>query len=181
MSMSRKLHGACTSALFTAAMTGISQAPDATAPAPPGQVGWATAALATLHCLTGCAIGEVLGIVIGTAAGLASAPTVVLAVVLAFVFGYLLTTLGLRRAGVDLRTALRAALAADTASIAVMELADNAVILAVPGAMEAGLTSALFWLSLAAALAVAFLVTVPLNRWLISRGRGHAVLHAHHG
>ncbi len=147
----------------------------------PAGVSWTMAALATLHCLTGCAIGEVLGMVIGTVARLSNAPTVVLSVALAFVFGYALTMRGVLRAGVGLRAALRAALAADTASIAVMELADNAVILAVPGAMDAGLDTALFWASLAFSLLVAFLVTVPLNRWLISRGKGHAVLHAHHG
>jgi hypothetical protein len=159
-------------------MTKISDRP-AAASGPAG-VPWATAALATLHCLTGCAIGEVLGMVIGTAAGLASTPTVILAVVLAFLFGYALTVRGLLRAGVGLRAALRAALAADTASIAVMELLDNAVILAVPGAMNAGLDTGLFWASLAFSLVIAFVATVPLNRWLISRGKGHAVLDAHH-
>jgi hypothetical protein len=111
----------------------------------PAAVPWSAAALATVHCLTGCAIGEVLGMVIGTAAGLSSTPTVIVAVVLAFLFGYGLTTRGLLRAGVGLRAALRAALAADTASIATMELVDNAVILALPGAMNAGLNTALFW------------------------------------
>ena len=156
-------------------------APDAPASAPgPARVPWSVAALATLHCLTGCAIGEVLGMVIGTAAGLHNLLTVILSIALAFVFGYGLTMRSVLRAGVGLRAALRAALAADTASIAVMELADNAVILAVPGAMEAGLGAALFWASLGFSLVVAFFVTLPLNRWLISRGRGHAVLHAHH-
>jgi hypothetical protein len=138
------------------------------------------AAQATLHCLTGCAIGEVLGMVIGTALGWSAGPTVVLAVALAFVFGYALTMRGVLRAGVDFRTALKVALAADTLSIAVMELVDNAVILAVPGAMEAGLTSWLFWGALAFALAVAFVVTVPINRWMIGRGKGHAVVHHYH-
>jgi hypothetical protein len=141
---------------------------------------WRTAVQATLHCLTGCAIGEVLGMVIGTALGWAAAPTVVLAVVLAFVFGYALTMRPLLRGGIDLRNALKLALAADTVSIAVMEVVDNAVMLAVPGAMEAGLTGPLFWMSLAFALAVAFVLTVPVNRWLIARGRGHAVVHRHH-
>jgi hypothetical protein len=141
---------------------------------------WATAAQATLHCLTGCAIGEVLGMVIGTALGLPTAATVILSVALAFVFGYALTMRGVLRAGVDLRTAFTVALAADTVSIAVMELLDNAFLLAVPGAMDAGLTSVLFWASLAASLAVAFLLTTPVNRWMISRGKGHAVVHHYH-
>lgn len=140
--------------------------------------GWAVAATATLHCLTGCAIGEVLGMVVGTAAGLTNATTVVLSIALAFAFGYGLTMRGVLRAGVGLRRALQLALAADTVSIAVMELVDNAVVVAVPGAMDAGLTSVLFWGSLAVSLAVAFVVTVPVNRWLIARGRGHAVVHA---
>jgi hypothetical protein len=145
-----------------------------------GGAGWGTAVQATLHCLTGCAIGEVLGMVIGTSIGLPDAGTVALAIALAFVFGYALTMRGVLRAGVPLRQALRIALAADTVSIAVMEVVDNAVILAVPGAMDAGLSSALFWLALAGALAVAFVVTVPVNRAMIGRGRGHAVVHAHH-
>jgi hypothetical protein len=158
------------------------EAPDAPASAPgPATVSWSVAALATLHCLTGCAIGEVLGMVIGTAAGLHNLLTVILSIALAFVFGYGLTMRSVLRAGVGLRAALRAALAADTASIAVMELADNAVILAVPGAMDAGPSAALFWASLGFSLMVAFFVTLPLNRWLIGRGRGHAVIHARHG
>ncbi|GAB3313678.1 DUF4396 domain-containing protein [Geodermatophilus aquaeductus] len=143
-------------------------------------VPWSAAAQATLHCLTGCAIGEVLGVVIGTALGWSTAATVVLAVALAFVFGYALTMRGVLRAGLTFRAALKVALAADTVSIAVMELVDNAVLVSVPGAMEAGLSSALFWLSLAGALAVAFVVTLPLNRWLMGRGLGHAVVHAYH-
>jgi hypothetical protein len=143
-------------------------------------VRWSVAALATLHCLTGCAIGEVLGMVIGTAAGLHDLATVTLSIALAFVFGYGLTMRGVLRAGVGLRAAARAALAADTVSIAVMELTDNAVILAVPGAMDAGLGAALFWAALGFSLVVAFVVTLPLNRWLISRGKGHAVIHAYH-
>lgn len=141
---------------------------------------WRMAAQATLHCLTGCAIGEVLGMVIGTALGWSAWPTVVLAVVLAFVFGYALTMRGVLRAGLDVRAALKVALAADTVSIAVMEILDNAVMLAVPGAMEAGLASWVFWASLAFALAVAFVLTTPVNRWLISRGKGHAVVHQYH-
>ena len=141
---------------------------------------WSAAAQATAHCLTGCAIGEVLGMVIGTALGLHDAATVVLAVALAFVFGYALTMRGVLRAGVGFRQALRIALAADTVSITVMEIVDNAVMLGVPGAMDAGVTSALFWGALAFALLVAFVVTTPINRWMISRGKGHAVVHAHH-
>lgn len=139
------------------------------------------AATATLHCLTGCAIGEVLGMVIGTATGMGNAATVVLSIALAFVFGYALTMRGVLASGVALRQALKIALAADTVSIAVMEIVDNGVILAVPGAMDAGLADALFWGTLAFSLVVAFVVTTPVNRWMISRGRGHAVVHAHHG
>ncbi len=135
---------------------------------------------ATLHCLTGCAIGEVLGIVIGTALGWDNWTTVALAVVLAFLFGYALTMLPLLRSGMALRRVLPLALAADTLSIAVMELVDNAVILLIPGAMDAGLGSPLFWGSLAFALVVAGAAAFPVNRWLIARGRGHALVHAHH-
>ena len=135
---------------------------------------------ATLHCLTGCAIGEVLGMVIGTALGWGNWPTVALAVVLAFVFGYALTVGPVVKAGVPFRRAVKVALAADTVSIAVMEVTDNAVLLTVPGAMDAGLGDLLFWGSLAFSLVVAFFVTVPVNRWLIGRGRGHAVVHAYH-
>lgn len=144
------------------------------------QATWAAAASATLHCLTGCAIGEVLGMVLGTALDLDNAATVMLSIALAFVFGYGLTMRGVLRAGVSLGAALKVALAADTVSIAVMELLDNGFVLAVPGAMDAGLASALFWTSLAASLAIAFLLTTPLNRWMISRGRGHAVVHQYH-
>ena len=143
-------------------------------------VTWAMARQATLHCLTGCAIGEVLGMVIGTSLGLPDAGTVVLAIALAFVFGYALTMRGVLRAGLPFRRALGVALAADTVSITVMEVVDNAVMLSVPGAMEAGLASTLFWSSLAGSLAVAFVLTVPVNRWLMGKGKGHAVVHAHH-
>ena len=136
---------------------------------------------ATLHCLTGCAIGEVLGMVIGTALGWSDVQTIVLAVALAFVFGYAFTIGPVMRSGLALRAAIPVALAADTVSITVMEIVDNAVMLLVPGAMDAGLASWLFWGSLAFALAVAFIVTVPVNRWLIGRGKGHAVVHAYHG
>jgi hypothetical protein len=141
---------------------------------------WRMAALATLHCLTGCAIGEVLGMVVGTAAGLHNAATVVVSVALAFVFGYALTMRGVIRAGVPLRQALKVALAADTVSIAVMELIDNTVMVGVPGAMDAGLADALFWVSLVMSLALAFVLTTPVNRWMIGRGKGHAVVHAYH-
>ncbi len=136
---------------------------------------------ATAHCLTGCAIGEVLGVVIGTALGWGNAPTIALAIVLAFLFGYSLTMIPLLRAGLALTAAIPLALASDTFSIAVMELVDNGVLLLVPGAMEAGLAEPLFWASLAFALAVAFVAAFPVNRWLIARGKGHAVVHAHHG
>jgi len=133
---------------------------------------------ATAHCLTGCAIGEVLGLGIATALGWANAPSIVLAVALAFVFGYALTLIPVLRAGVPLRRALGLVFASDTASIAVMELVDNGFILLVPGAMAAGLADRLFWWSLGVGLAIAFVFAFPLNRWLIGRGRGHAVVHA---
>ncbi|MEU5382710.1 DUF4396 domain-containing protein [Kitasatospora cineracea] len=145
-----------------------------------GGSSWRTAAQATLHCLTGCAIGEVLGQVIGVGFGLHNGATVVLSIALAFVFGYALTMRGVLKAGLPFREALKVALAADTVSIIVMELIDNGVMVAVPGAMDAGLGQLLFWLSLAGSLVLAFLVTVPVNRWLIGRGRGHAVVHAYH-
>ncbi|WP_217923493.1 DUF4396 domain-containing protein [Miltoncostaea oceani] len=139
------------------------------------------AVVATAHCLTGCAIGEILGLAIGTALGWGNVPTIALAVGLAFLFGYSFTAVPLLRSGLALGTVLPLALAADTFSIAVMEIVDNAMMLAIPGAMDAGLGDARFWLSLAVALAVAFAAAVPVNRWLIARGRGHAVVHAHHG
>jgi hypothetical protein len=137
--------------------------------------------MATLHCLTGCAIGEVLGMVIGTALGWHNLATVVLSIALAFVFGYALTMRSVLHSGLPLAAALGVALAADTVSITVMEIVDNALMLVIPGAMDAGATSPLFWGALVLSLAVAFVLTVPVNRWLISRGRGHAVVHAHHG
>jgi hypothetical protein len=139
-----------------------------------------TAITATLHCLTGCAIGEVLGMVIGTGFGWGNAATVVLSIALAFLFGYSFTLTPVLRSGLGLRAALGVALAADTVSIATMEVVDNAVVLVIPGAMDAGLASVLFWASLAAALAIAFVVTVPVNRALIRRGKGHAVVHRYH-
>jgi hypothetical protein len=132
---------------------------------------------ATLHCLTGCALGEIAGMAIGTALGFGNWGTVVLAVALAFVFGYSLTSLPLLRAGLTVAAVVPIALASDTFSIATMELIDNAVVLAVPGAMEAGLGTLLFWGSLSFALAVAFVAAVPVNRWLIARGKGHAAVH----
>src|SRR5919202_3842291 len=135
---------------------------------------------ATAHCLTGCAIGEILGLVLATWWGLANAPSILLAVVLAFVFGYGLTITPVLRSGLPLRRALGVAFAADTVSILTRELVDNAVVLAVPGAMTAGLSDLLFWGSLAVSLVVAFAVTVPVNRALIARGKGHAVVHEYH-
>ena len=136
---------------------------------------------ATVHCLTGCAIGEVLGMIIGTALGWGDYQTIALAVVLAFFFGYSLTMLPLLRAGLALAVAIPLALASDTISIAVMEIVDNAIMLMIPGAMEAGLDNFRFWASLAFALVVAGAVAYPFNRHLIARGKGHAVVHAHHG
>jgi hypothetical protein len=135
---------------------------------------------ATLHCLTGCALGEILGLVIATAAGWSTVPSIAIAIALAFVFGYAFTLVPVLRAGVPLRRALALAFASDTASIAVMEIVDNAFILIVPGAMEAGLGDAKFWWSLGVSLAIAFMCALPLNRWLIARGRGHAVVHQYH-
>jgi hypothetical protein len=137
----------------------------------------AVALSATLHCLTGCAIGEVVGMIVGTALGWSDWPTIALAVVLAFLFGYTLTSLPLLRAGLALSAIVPIALASDTLSIATMEVVDNAIMLAVPGAMEAGLTNVLFWGSLSVALVVAGAAAFPVNRWLLARGKGHAVVH----
>jgi hypothetical protein len=139
-----------------------------------------SAVRATLHCLTGCGIGEVLGMVIATALGWGNAASITISVVLAFFFGYLLTLGPILRAGVPLRRAARLTVASDSISIATMELVDNAFILFVPGALAAGLMDSLFWWSLFLSLAIAFVVTVPVNRWLIARGRGHAVVHGLH-
>jgi hypothetical protein len=136
---------------------------------------------ATAHCLTGCAIGEVLGMVIGTALGWGNVSTIVLAVVLAFFFGYSLTMLPLLRSGLALSTVLPLAFASDTLSITIMEIVDNLIMVLIPGAMDAGLTNPLFWGSLAFSLAVAFVAAFPVNRWLIARGKGHAVVHQYHG
>ena len=132
---------------------------------------------ATLHCLTGCAIGEVAGVAIGTAAGFSDLGTIVLAIALAFLFGYALTSLPLLRAGLAVGAVVSIALASDTLSIATMEIVDNAILLVIPGAMEAGLGDLLFWGSLAFALFIAFVLTVPVNRWLIARGKGHTAVH----
>jgi hypothetical protein len=132
---------------------------------------------ATLHCLTGCALGEILGMLIGTAAGLSNATTVILSIALAFLFGYGLTSLPLLRAGFALAAVIPIALASDTLSIATMEIVDNAIIIAVPGAINAGLDQLLFWGSLTFSLAVAAAFAVPVNRWLLARGKGHAAVH----
>ncbi|HET9739060.1 MAG TPA: DUF4396 domain-containing protein [Solirubrobacteraceae bacterium] len=135
---------------------------------------------ATVHCLTGCAIGEVLGMIIGTALGWSDLATIALAVVLAFFFGYALTSLPLLRSGMALGAVIPIALASDTVSITIMEIVDNAIMLVIPGAMEAGLDNFRFWGSLAAALVIAGAAAYPVNRWLLSRGKGHAVVHQHH-
>jgi hypothetical protein len=135
---------------------------------------------ATAHCLTGCAIGEILGLVIGTALGWGDLPTIALAVALAFFFGYAFTSIPLLRSGLALAAVVPLALVADTISITIMEIVDNAIMLLIPGAMDAGLGDVRFWASLAFALAVAFAAALPVNRWLIARGRGHAVVHSHH-
>lgn len=135
---------------------------------------------ATLHCLTGCAIGEVLGLVIASWLGWGTAASIGLAVVLAFTFGYALAMRPLLASGLSFRQAIRLALAADTVSIVVMEIVDNGIMLAIPGAMDAHVTDSFFWGSLAVAFAIAFIVTFPINRWLISRGQGHALVHAAH-
>jgi Domain of unknown function (DUF4396) len=132
---------------------------------------------ATLHCLTGCAIGEVAGVAIGTALGWSDLGTLALAIGLAFLFGYSLTSLPLLRAGLALGAVVPIALASDTLSIAVMEIVDNGILLLIPGAMDAGLDSLLFWGSLSTALVVAGMFALPVNRWLIARGKGHAVVH----
>ena len=141
--------------------------------------GWSIAVSATLHCLTGCAIGEILGMVMATAVTLGNAASIGLSIALAFLFGYGLTMRSLVGA-VGARRAIRLAFASDTVSIATMEVVDNAFIVVVPGALAAGLADGLFWWSLLVSLAIAFAVTVPVNRWLIGRGKGHAVIHAYH-
>jgi hypothetical protein len=135
---------------------------------------------ATVHCLTGCAIGEILGLVIATALGWSDLPSVVLAIVLAFAFGYALTIRPLVASGMPIRSAGRLAVASDTLSIVTMEIVDTAIVLAIPGAMAAGLLDSLFWASLTVALLIAGLVAYPVNRWLIARGQGHSLVHGHH-
>ncbi len=140
----------------------------------------AMAASATLHCLTGCAIGEILGLMIGTAAGLSAGVTVVLAVTLAFLFGYALSTLPLLSGGLGFLAALQLVFAADTQSIATMEVVDNLVMLVIPGAMESGLVNPLFWVSMTLALGAAYAAAYPVNRYLLGKGKGHALTHAYH-
>lgn len=135
---------------------------------------------ATLHCLTGCAIGEVVGMIIGTAADLHSAATVAISVALAFAFGYGFSILPLLKAGLSISAALSVALAADTVSIFVMEVVDNAVMMIIPGAMGQGLGSIVFWLSLALSLAAAFVAALPVNMYLLKRGLGHSIAHKYH-
>jgi hypothetical protein len=139
-----------------------------------------TAVQATLHCLTGCAIGEISGMVIGSALNWHGAATVLLSIALAFAFGYALSMRPLLKAGLPFKKAGRVALAADTTSITTMEVVDNLFIILVPGALAAGLLTGLFWITLLASLVIAFIVTVPVNRWLIARGKGHAVAHQYH-
>lgn len=141
---------------------------------------WRMAVTATLHCLTGCAIGEILGMVLATWWGWGNLASILLAVALAFFFGYTLTFVGVRRLGVDVPTAVRAALASDTVSILSMEAIDNVFILLVPGAMAATLVDGLFWVSLTVSLVIAFVLTVPVNKWLMDRGKGHAAVHHLH-
>lgn len=138
------------------------------------------ALMATVHCLSGCAIGEIAGMVIGTALEWSNAATIALAITLAFLSGYLLTMLPIVRAGYDYKAAMSIAFAADAASITIMEIVDNLMMLIIPGAMDAALDSLLFWGSLAIALMIAGVAAFPVNRWLIARGRGHALAHAHH-
>jgi len=141
---------------------------------------WSVALSATLHCLTGCAIGEVLGMIIGSALGWSNGATVALSIALAFFFGYSLTSLPLRRSGMALAAVIAIALATDTVSIAIMEIVDNAIMLLIPGAMQAGLDDIGFYAALTASLLIAGAAALPVNRWLIARGKGHAVLHQHH-
>ena len=146
----------------------------------PGRSTNLVALSATLHCLTGCSIGEILGMVLGTGLGWGNLHTVAVSIALAFAFGYAFTMRPLLGAGIPLRAALGTALAADTLSIAIMEIVDNGIMLVIPGAMEAPLASALFWSSLLASLALAGVAAYPVNRWLILRGCGHALVHRHH-
>jgi len=139
------------------------------------------AASATLHCLTGCAIGEVTGLVIGTALGLSNLITITLAIILAFIFGYSLSTFPLIKAGLGFFAALSVVFAADTLSIATMEVVDNSVMAVIPGAMDAGLVNPLFWISMPIALTAAFFAAYPVNKYLLKRNKGHALIMKHHG
>ena len=139
-----------------------------------------TAASATMHCLTGCAIGEITGLVVGEILGLGALITIVLAIILAFIFGYSLSLIPVVKAGIALTTALGVVLAADTLSIAVMELVDNTVVAVIPGALNAGLVNPIFWLSLSLGLFIAFFAAYPVNKYLLERGKGHALLHKYH-
>jgi hypothetical protein len=139
-----------------------------------------TAVSATLHCLTGCAIGEILGLIIGTALGWSNIQTIILAVSLAFLFGYSLSLLPVVKSGVAITTALPIVFASDTLSIATMEVVDNGVMAVIPGAMEAGLVNPIFWLSMTVALTAAFFAAFPVNRYLLGKGKGHALLHKYH-
>jgi hypothetical protein len=141
---------------------------------------WNMAISATLHCLTGCAIGEILGLIIGTALALSNGRTIALSIVLSFIFGYSLSTLPLLKNGLSMRQALRVVLAADTLSILAMEITDNTVMAVVPGAMNAGLTNLLFWVTMPISLVAAFIVAVPVNQFLLQRGQGHALVHKYH-
>jgi hypothetical protein len=141
---------------------------------------WNMAISATLHCLTGCAIGEILGLIIGTALALSNGRTIALSIVLSFIFGYSLSTLPLLKNGLSMKQALRVVLAADTLSILAMEITDNTVMAVVPGAMNAGLTNLLFWVTMPISLVAAFIVAVPVNQFLLQRGQGHALVHKYH-
>lgn len=136
---------------------------------------------ATLHCLTGCAIGEIAGLIIGTALGFTNLETIALAIALAFLFGYTLSTLPLLKAGLALGTTLSVVLAADTLSIATMEIVDNLVMAVIPGAMNAGLVNPVFWIGMIIALTAAFFAAYPVNRYLLQKGKGHALTHQYHG
>jgi hypothetical protein len=135
---------------------------------------------ATVHCLTGCAIGEVLGMIIGTALGWSDLATIALAVALAFLFGYSFTSWPLLRSGMSLAAVAPIAFASDTISITIMEIVDNAIMLLIPGAMDASLGDIGFWAALAVALLIAGVAAYPANRWLLARGKGHAVVHQYH-
>jgi hypothetical protein len=138
------------------------------------------AASATLHCLSGCAIGEIIGLILGTSLGWSAGLTIAVSVTLAFLFGYALSLIPVLKAGVALGTALGLVLAADTLSIATMEIVDNAIMALVPGAMSAGIVNPIFWLTLTVSLIAAFAAAYPVNRYLLRRGQGHALMHQYH-